>query len=63
MIIKNHSHWQNLLKFNQKQFKNDSIQLKLNIIINQIKDYLAADFYKLMAVWQQIRIQNNIWMT
>ena len=51
IVIKNHSHWQSLLKFSQKQLKNDSIQLKLDIIINQIDDHLAADFYELIAVW------------
>ena len=34
MIIKNHSHWQSLLAFSQKQLKNDSIQFKFDIIIN-----------------------------
>ena len=51
MVIKNHSHQQSLLKFSQEQLKNDSIQLKLNIIINQIDDHFAADFYELMTAW------------
>ena len=51
MIIKDCSHWQSLLKFSQKQLKNDSIQFKLNTIINQIDDHFAADFYELMTVW------------
>ena len=52
-----------MLEFSQKQFKDDSIQLKLNIIINQIDDHLAADFYELVAAWQQIRTQGNTWVT
>ena len=51
MIIKNHSHQQSLLEFSQEQFKDDSIQFKFDIIINQIDDYLAADFYELMTIW------------
>ena len=51
MVIKNHFHQQSLLKFSQKQLKDDPIQLKLNIIINQIDDHLTADFYELVAVW------------
>ena len=51
MIIKDHSHQQSLLKFSQKQFKDDSIQPKLNIIINQIDDHFAADFYELVTAW------------
>ena len=34
MIIKDHSHQQSLLKFSQKQLKDDLIQPKLDIIIN-----------------------------
>ena len=59
MVIKDHSHWQSLLEFSQKQLKDDPIQPKLNTITNQIDDYLAADFYKLMAAWQQARTQSN----
>ena len=59
MVIKDCSHWQSLLKFSQKQLKDDPIQLKLNIIINQINDHLAADFYELVAAWQQTRMQGN----
>ena len=59
MIIKDHSHWQSLLKFSQEQLKDDSIQPKLNTIINQIDDHFAADFYELMAVWQQVKMQDN----
>ena len=62
MIIKDCSHQQSLLEFSQKQFKDDSIQPKFNIIINQIDDHLTADFYKLITIWQQIRTQNNIWV-
>ena len=51
IIIKDCFHWQSLLKFNQKQFKDDPIQLKFDTIINQINDYLAADFYELVAAW------------
>ena len=62
MIIKNHSHWQSLLEFSQEQLKNDSIQLKLDTITNQIDDHLAADFYELVAAWQQARTWDNIWV-
>ena len=62
MIIKNHFHQQSLLKFSQKQLKDDPIQLKLNTIINQIDDHLTADFYELMAIWQQARTQDNTWV-
>ena len=51
MIIKDCSHWQSLLKFSQKQLKDDLIQLKLDTIINQIDDHFAADFYELMTAW------------
>ena len=51
MVTKNHSHQQSLLEFSQKQLKDDSIQPKLNIIINQIDDHLTADFYELVTAW------------
>ena len=51
-----------MLEFSQKQLKDDLIQLKLDIIINQIDDYLAADFYELVAAWQQARMQSNTWV-
>ena len=59
MITKDHFHQQSLLKFSQKQLKDDPIQPKLNIIINQIDDHLAADFYELVTAWQQARMQSN----
>ena len=59
MIIKDHSYQQSLLEFNQKQLKNDSIQFKFNIIINQIDDHFAANFYELMTAWQQARMWGN----
>ena len=59
MIIKDHSHQQSLLEFSQEQLKDDSIQPKFDTIINQIDDHLAADFYELMAAWQQARMQGN----
>ena len=62
MITKDCSHWQSLLKFSWKQLKNDLIQFKFDTIINQIDNHLAADFYELMAAWQQIRIWDNIWV-
>ena len=51
IVTKNHSHQQSLLAFSQKQLKNDLIQFKLNIIINQIDDHFAANFYELVAAW------------
>ena len=51
MITKDCSHQQSLLEFSQEQLKNDPIQPKLNIIINQIDDHLAADFYELVTAW------------
>ena len=62
IVIKNHFHWQSLLEFSQKQLKDDPIQFKFDIIINQIDDHLAADFYELVAVWQQVRTQGNTWV-
>ena len=60
MVIKDHSHRQSLLKFSQEQLKDDPIQSKLDTITNQINDHLAADFYELVAAWQQARTQDNI---
>ena len=59
MVTKDCFHQQSLLEFSQKQLKDDSIQLKLDIIINQIDDHLAADFYELVAAWQQVRTESN----
>ena len=59
MVIKDHSHQQSLLEFSQEQLKDDPIQPKLNTIINQIDDHLTADFYELVAAWQQARTQGN----
>ena len=51
MITKDHFHWQSLLEFSCEQLKDNLIQPKLDTIINQINDQLAADFYELMAAW------------
>ena len=50
-VTKDCSHWQSLLEFSCEQFKDNLIQLKLDTVINQIDDQLAANFYELMAVW------------
>ena len=51
-----------MLEFSQEQLKDDSIQFKLNTITNQIDNHLAANFYELVAAWQQARAQSNTWV-